>query len=465
VSRVPIRVRLTLAFALAMTVVLAATGAFLYVRLGSSLDEAIDENLQARASELAPRVARGTSGLPEIVGDNVVDPEERFVQVLGLDGRSIAATSQLGQAPLLDREVVARAAELPSTWLELDDVPGIAGHARVLAHPVETSRGRVLLLVGIALEDRDDAVRGFVAELLLVGPTALVLVSLLGYALATAALRPVESMRREAAVISASEPGRRLPLPNSHDEVRRLGETLNEVLERLESALERERRFVADASHELRTPLALLQTELELALRRPRTELELERALRSAAAETDRVVRLAEDLLVLARSDRGQLALRSGGVAAEDVLRGVARRFAQRARAADRAVEVEVPAEGLGVQADRARLEQALGNLLDNALQHAHGAIHLVAAERNGLVELHVLDEGPGFPPGLLPHAFDRFSRGDQARAGNGAGLGLAIADAIARAHGGSSHAANREEGGADVWLSIPSRNANARRR
>jgi two-component system OmpR family sensor kinase len=453
-SRLPIRVRLTLAFAFAMMLVLAATGAFLYVRLGTSLDEAIDENLQARASELAPRVARGDTDL----GTSGLDPDERFVQVLGPSGQAIAGSPTLGETPLLDAEGLARAQERPSTWFELDDAPGVAGSARVLARSVESSDGRGVLLVGIPLEDRNETVRGFVTELALVGPAALVLASLLGYALATAALRPVESMRREAAVISASEPGRRLPLPDSHDEVRRLGETLNEMLERLETALERERSFVADASHELRTPLALLQTELELALRRPRSEGELEHALRSAAAETDRLVRLAEDLLVLARSDRGQLALHTEPVSAHDVLASVAGRFEQQARTSGHTIDVEAP-DDLGLQADEARLEQALGNLLDNALRHGRGDIRLVAAERDGMVELHVLDEGPGFPPEFLPYVFDRFSRADEARAGNGAGLGLAIADAITRAHGGSSHAASREQGGADVWLSIPGDN------
>ena len=151
--------------------------------------------------------------------------------------------------------------------------------------------------------------RQFLAVLVVVVPVALLLASLLGYALATAALRPVEAMRVEAAAISGSEPARRLPLPSSHDEIRRLGETLNEMLDRLELALERERAFVADASHELRTPLAALKTELELALRRPRTPEELEHAVRSAAEETDRLVRLAEDLL---RRPRGPGSSRSG---------------------------------------------------------------------------------------------------------------------------------------------------------
>jgi signal transduction histidine kinase len=262
-------------------------------------------------------------------------------------------------------------------------------------------------------------------------------------------------MRVEAAAISGSEPGRRLPSGESRDEIARLAGTLNEMLERLERAIARERSFVADASHELRTPLALLKVELELALRKPRTAPELEQALSSAASETDRLVRLAEDLLVLAQSDDGRLPLRRDAVRACDLLASVQESFGRRAEAAGRTVEREA-SDGSTLDADRVRLEQALGNLVDNALRHGSGTIHLSAVERNGQVELHVLDEGEGFPPTFLPHAFERFGRADEARTSGGAGLGLALASAIAEAHGGSAHAVNREEGGADVWLSIP---------
>jgi len=453
-SRLPIRLRLTFAFALAMGVVLVATGAFLYLRLGSSLDETIDDGLQVRAAEIAQPALEpgGTFSIPT----GGVELDDRFVQVLDLEGRIVAGTPQLDE-PLLEPEPLADAAQ-GVTWFELDQVRRIDGRVRVLATPVDRQSGTVVLLVGASLEDRDDAVRGLLTLLLVGGPVALLLASLLGYALATAALRPIDSMRNEAAAISASEPGRRLPLPRSQDEVSRLGATLNLMLERLEAALERERSFVGDASHELRTPLALLKTELELALRRPRSEAELEQALRSAAAETDRLGQLADDLLLLARSDSSGLPLHVAQVSAREVLEGVAERFARRAHSADRAIVVEAP-EPIALTADKLRLEQALGNLVENALRHADGPIRLTAAERDGRIELHVIDEGGGFPPEFLPRAFDRFSRADDARSGDGTGLGMSIADVVAKAHGGSAHASNHEGGGADVWLSVPTDN------
>jgi heavy metal sensor kinase len=450
-SRLPIRLRLTLAFALAMAVVLAATGVFLYLRLASSLDETIDEGLQARAAELAPLAGRSTPPLQ----DRGSAGDEAFAQVFDRDGRVIDATPQIGERPLVDADARARASAQGALSLERSAVEGIEGGARLLVVPLEGRSGT--LVVGASLEERDEALRGFLGELFLIGPAALLLASLLGYGIATAALRPVEAMRSEADAVSGAEPGRRLPLPRSRDEVSRLGETLNAMLGRLESALERERSFVADASHELRTPLALLKAELEVALRRPRSKEELEQALRSAAAETDRLSQLAEDLLVLARSDRGMLPLRIEPVSARDIAARVAERFAHRAQAVNRTIEVNASPE-IDIVADGPRLEQALGNLVDNAFRHGGGAIRLSAAERNGTVEFHVVDEGAGFPPEFLPRAFDRFSRADEARTRGGTGLGLAIAQVIARAHGGSAHAVNRDGAGADVWLSIPKR-------
>jgi heavy metal sensor kinase len=450
--RLPIRLRLTLAFALAMAVVLSATGLFLYYRLGSSLDETIDEELHARAAELAPLFRRAGEAFEDTLASA---GDERFVQVLDSDGRAVKGTSQVGEKPLLTvaevREVTARGA----LFVERSEVRGIEGRARLFATPVGGTTRAHVLVVGTSLEERDEALGGLLGELFIIGPVALLLASLLGYGLGTAALRPVEAMRAEADTISGVEPGRRLPLPRSRDEVRRLGETLNEMLARLDSALERERSFVADASHELRTPLALLKAELDVALRRPRSKDELEQALRSAAAETDRLSQLAEDLLVLARSDRGRLPLRTEPTSARDIAARVAERFAHRARVVNRTIEVDASTE-IELVADGRRVEQALGNLVDNALRHGGGAIRLAAAERNGAVELHVVDEGAGFPPEFLPHAFERFTRADEARTRGGSGLGLAIAEVIAKAHGGSAHAVNRDGAGADVWLSLP---------
>jgi signal transduction histidine kinase len=253
-------------------------------------------------------------------------------------------------------------------------------------------------------------------------------------------------MRRRAAAISAETPGERLPVPDTHDELERLGTTLNQMLERLEAGLQRERDFVADAGHELRTPLALLRTELELALRQGRSEEELREALRASVEEVDRLAQLADDLLLIARYDRGRLPLRVEDVDAGSLLSSVATRFQWRADEASRPLASEAPA-GLTVRGDRLRLEQALGNLVDNALRYGRGRVTLRACQVDGVVDLEVEDEGNGFPE----RAFARFSRGKHE--GGGAGLGLAIVRVIAEAHGGTATVADRSR----VLLTLPS--------
>jgi len=441
-TRLPIRVRLTLAFAVVMALVFAAVGAVLYVRLGDTLDERIADTLEARTTALASTFD---------VTSPVVAGEEGLAQVLEADGSVVATSSSAADRALLSSEQLERAR---ATSIVTDrEVAGV--EFRLRATPVDDR----IVVVGEPLDDRDEALDGLLAQLLVVLPIALLVSSAIGYLVAGAALRPVEDMRRRATEISADTPERRLPLPQAHDEVYRLGATLNEMLDRLDEGLARERRFVADASHELRTPLATLQTELELATRRPRSQAELEDALRSANEEVHRLVRLAEDLLVLARADEGQLVLRPDPFAVRDALEAVAARHGSQAAAAARSLEVSVSAE-LMLTGDRQRLEQALGNLVDNALRHGLGTVRLQALADDGFVVLAVSDEGAGFSPEFLPHAFERFSRADVSRTGRGIGLGLAIVDAISRAHGGLATAANRDGAGAIVTIFVPARPA-----
>jgi signal transduction histidine kinase len=437
-----------------MAVLLTGIGLTLYLRLGSTLDEQIDAGLAGRIDGLSALVRSGGAGLSEEGG--LAESDESFAQVLGPDGVVRDATPGLSEEPLLDaghleqaREGTVRIDRAPIPELDDDD------RVRLLATPVLTSSETVVVVAGASLEDRDEALGLLRNQLLLGGPLALGLASLAAYLLAGAALRPVEAMRTRAAEISARAPGLRLPQPGGDDEVARLARTLNEMLGRLEESLTRQRRFVAEASHELRTPLASLKAELELALRRPRTLQELQAALASAAEETDRLARLADELLLLARSDEGELALQVARLDARQLLEGVARRFDARAREAGRTLTVDADGDVV-VAGDSLRLEQALGNLVDNAFRHGAGAVSLEAGSANGLALLSVQDEGSGFPPGFVPHAFRRFSRGGEARsAGGGAGLGLALVDAIARAHGGRATAA--EGPGARVTLSLPS--------
>jgi signal transduction histidine kinase len=440
VNRLPIRLRLTLAFGVAMAAVLTAIGVFVYLRVGDALLTSVDQTLHSQSAEAISNVRRGEPRLT----DRDVSGGTTLAQLLAPDGR-VLRSSPIGLAPLLHAPL-PRGSAYRSVSLHAPE-----GDWRLLA--VRSAGVPGVVVVARSLEPREESLSRLFRELLFAAPLGLLLACLAGYALASAALRPVEAMRRRAASVTAASPGQ-LPVPRSRDEISRLAETLNEMLDRLHSSLEHERRFVADASHELRTPLALLRTELDLALRRPRTADELEAALRSAAEETQRLSRLAEDLLLIARGDRSTLPLRREHVDVGEFLALVAERFAVRADSLGARVDVEPSV--LAVDADPDRLAQALGNLLDNALAHGGRSITLSARANGDVVELHVTDDGPGFPDEFLDRAFDRFSRADDARARGGAGLGLSIVALIGAAHGGGAAVRNLPHGGADAWIAVP---------
>jgi two-component system OmpR family sensor kinase len=455
ISRLPIRVRVTAAFALATAAVLAGSGLFLYLRLGSHLATAGDRDLRLRAEDLSALVDGPRTSLAEDSRAPLVERGESYAQLMSPDGRVLEATPPLGRTPLLSRAEARRARQRPF-FADRRSVPGLDESSRLLATPVRRDGRPLVLVVGTTLQDRAETLATFRDELLIAGPIALILASVAGYLLAGLSLRQVEAMRRRAAAISAEQPGERLPVPPTGDELERLGETLNEMLDRLESALERERGFVADAGHELRTPLASLRTELELALHQAETPAELRDAVRRSSLEVDRLSQLAEDMLVIARSERGRLALRTEELSAGQLLASVATRFEW--RAGELGKTVRATHSGLRVRGDRIRLEQALGNLVDNGLRHGGRVVQLRVRPVDGRAEFHVSDDGGGFPPAFLDRAFERFSRADPARTAGGSGLGLAIVRTIAEAHGGTASAANSPEGGADVCLALPRR-------
>jgi two-component system OmpR family sensor kinase len=436
-----------------MALVLGAMAYFVYSGVGGTLLRSVDQTLRATAAEARARLE---SADETDVSGPLIDRDTgkglTLAELLDPAGRVVRSTPT-GLAPFVSPATAARVRDGATVRLTTH-LRGRDGEWRLLAVPLSVGGGGHELVLAASLSSREETLHRLLVELLVAGPIALAVASLAGLGLASGALRPVESMRRQAAAISASTPGRRLPVPPAQDEIHRLAETLNDMLARLEAALEHERRFVADASHELRTPLALMRTEIDVALRRTRSARELEEALRSAGEETERLIRLAEDLLLVARADQEGLPVRTGRVQVAALLESVAARFAARARQQGREIVVS-SSEDAVLRADRARLEQALVNMVDNAMTHGAGAVELAAVRRAGRVELHVRDEGPGFAADFVPRAFDRFSRADEARGRGGAGLGLSIVDLVARAHGGGARVGNRPEGGADVWLEL----------
>ena len=449
--RIPLRLRLTLVFGVGMAIVLLGLGTYGYLRVGADLQASVDAGLRSRAQVLADAASKGRA--QDVVGakGKLIDPDEAFAQILDMSGQIVEASSAVSNAPLLSALEVSLVAD--ATFITRQLVPQ-DDPVRLLAVAVDGPAHRVVV-VGATLGDVVEAMQRLLLVMGTIGPLALVITAVAGWLLAGAALRPVEQMRREAAAVSASEPNRRLPVPRTGDELARLATTLNSMLDRLQEALERERRFVDDASHELRTPLATLRGEIDLALTRRRDAPELEASLRSAQEDVAHLQRLADDLLVMAR-------IRGGRISVHRVETSLALLTTRSARAVQRqataaGVTIDVDASDEAVEVDPERIEQALRNLLENAIRQTRraGVVRVSARRLDGFARFVVADSGPGFPQDLLASAFEPFTRGDLETAGpTGAGLGLSIVRAIAEAHGGSASAENTPDG-ARVTLEV----------
>jgi two-component system, OmpR family, sensor kinase len=473
--RLPLRLRITLAATVSLAVILVTLSLFVYGRLQAELVRALDSGLQARAAAVAG--AMGQAGpLNQLLAD-------------GPDARLASATQIMTPAGQVLAHAGAALPALPESFLRDLSAPAFtqirgqdrAGALRLYALPV--NEGRPLVVVVATSLTGLNQTMGSLQLLLLGGdPTALALASLVAWLMIGAALRPVERMRREAATISVTDGARRLPVPATHDEVARLGDTLNALLDRLHAALDRERRLLDDASHELRTPLSALKAELDLALSRERSAAELQVALQSASEETNRLARLAQDLLVLSRSREAGLPVHRVSTVLGGLIERACARHQPRAARADCRIECEVP--DIEILADPMRLTQAVDNLLDNAVRYSRGGgtIRLRAEVTPSAVTITVTNPGPGFPAQVMERAFEPFVSGSHLGVAGGelrprrerwpepgqegaapdepgAGLGLAIVQAVARAHGGWATATNVPDG-ASVAMTLMRRPA-----
>ena len=409
-----------------------------------------------------------TRQLESTVADGLVARSADVERLLLVQGRSVVSTEPY--AELYDGALVAASPALADVEPLVPDLGAIPrGGTLVLTRNVQLRSGQdatplrvvartlpdgQVLTVAASLEPQREAGERLLVGLAVAGPLLLLLVAVAVHRSVRSALRPVDELTREAAQISSHDATQRLTPVPGEDEVARLASTLDAMLQRLALALDRERSFVDDASHELRTPIAVLRGELELALSDLADRAGVETSLRAALAEAQRLSRLAEDLLGLARERSGTLTLRREDVEVDVLLAMTCTRLGP---ASGLALEVDCPA-GLHLIGDPDRLEQVLGNLLRNSAEAGAGRAVLAAAADDGELVLSVADDGPGFPVEFVAQAFERFSRADSARTRtSGAGLGLALVAAITEAAGGSVGAqAHGPLGGGVVTLRLP---------
>ena len=444
-----IRLRLALLFAIASAVFLSL-GAWLFVSvLSSSLLSSVDSQLVAQASHASSYLGAG-SHVPLTSG---VNGPEYVVQVVDSSGNLRGSSAEAPAVPIISTSEVDRAKTQQVLITQTRDNE----HQRVLAQPLP---GRVgwIVIVGASLETYDATMSRVTTELV-IGCTLFVILAAAGsYLLARSALKPVERLRIEVSNLSVRDIPGTLAVPLTHDEISALARTMNELLVRVRTSLEREQSLVADASHELRTPFAILQGELELAQRPGRTREELMTTVTVAAEEVARLTRIANDLLLLSRGDQGQLQILPVVVGVRDYLAEIMAHVEPRVTGHGMTCRFDAPSS-LRARIDPDRIRQVIDNLIDNSLRYCPrgSVIELRAGAMEQNLWLEVADNGPGFDPNFLPHAFERFRRSDASRSRHhgGAGLGLAIASSIVGAHGGTVIAENRPTGGACVRVTL----------
>ena len=455
-----IRTRLAVWHVALLTVILAAFGAFLLLRLKTDLVASIDRSLNDRAAQISLGYEGGGEGEFQDVSDAslVRLPQgEHGAQILSPGGTVLEASGDtVAHAPMLDRaalaDVLHRHRVRTSVALGADREP-----FRVLAIPAPARPGDVLV-VATSLDELGGSVHRLLVLLLIAGPAAVGAAALVGWWVARKALRPVARMTAQAEEIGVDRLHERVAVPPVDDELGRLARTLNDMLDRLEEGVAAKHRLVADASHELRTPLAVMRSELDVSLRSDHLSAEAREVLESTEEEVERMTRIVENLLMLARIDDGRLPLLPARTDLGDVTFAVAEDLRPLAEA--KGVRMEVEDGGAPVTADRDRLYQAVANLVDNAVKYTEpgGKVRVEAWRNRREAGVTVTDTGPGIPREVLPRVFDRFFRGDGARSmsNEGSGLGLAICQEIVRAHGGRVWAESEPGLGSSFSLALP---------
>ena len=463
-----IRFRLTLWYAITLFVILAASGVIWHVYLARNLLGRIDESLIIVAEDVGT-FYMGNHHCTD-VGKAPCEGLEGFirrhnwgeyVQIISKDGRVICHSVNLRGPHLPLSQAASRLADQGKISLEtihtLDPQP-----IRLLTYPV-TRDGTVreIIQVGARLASMEMALRELRIILLAFSPAALIVLSFIGWFLAGRALSPVARITNAARKINAENLSQRLPIEDTRDELSRLGETFNSMLSRLEDSFRKIKQFSADASHELRTPLTILRGETEVALRWAKSPEEFRRMLASNMEEIDRMSRIIENLLSLAKSDAGEMSLEVKDFSLSDLVQELYLQSKTLGEAKEIAVSLQLAvAKEIHLHGDALRLRQVFLNLISNAIKYtpAGGAVNLTLALDGSDAVVTIADTGIGIPADHLPHIFDRFYRIDKARnrEDGGIGLGLSIVKSIIDAHSGRITVTSTPQVGSTFTVALP---------
>ena len=477
----PIKLRLAILFSL-VTAIIVTVGSVLFLhQVSSGLQSSLTAGLRTKGYILGQNVSGGSQSGPtgssstQDVPSNLNGPDTNSaeVQLPGLPFSVAAPNSSVTAAQILNSNgTVLESFGVPASapLLGASQSNSAASHELIirkylnkkptllLAEPVPGSSGQVAV-IGASLKNIDSSIERVKVELALFGALMVLIAGLIAWALSGAALAPVSKMRRQVETIFELGQWSSLEVPKTKDEVAHLAKTLSELLRRLEESISRQRGFVTVAGHELRTPLAILKGELELAQKSDRTESELRSAVAEALDETERIIRLSEHLLLLARKDEGAAIVTLEMKELSPLLARSIDDFSNLAKEHDVSLMLDCD-ESVICEMDESALRQIMANLLGNSLRYSpSGAVIQITCQyESGSVVLVVKDQGPGFPIDFIPLAFERFSRADEHRdrAYGGSGLGLAIVKSLVEALNGKILASNGPSGGAQITMKFP---------
>jgi heavy metal sensor kinase len=433
-----IGLRLTLWYTLVLAVCLVVFSWVVYSMQRGSLREAAEDNLEERSALLASLITVDSNGQPRLqIDTDDSNLDDAFYRLFDRSGNVVIDNSRdYGDVPLTPQVVAQAIREDDDVW---SSVPGKDHGTFLLTEPIEVNDSMVgTLQVGQSREEYVDALGSLLSTLLTTVPIALLITAIIGWWISSRALKPVNQVTQTARDITAGDLSRRLNLELPDDEVGRLARTFDEMIERLDQMVRRQRQFTADASHELRTPLTAIRGQVDVALQQPRDEAAYRTTLGFINEQIGRMTRLVEALLMMARSESGALRLELERVDIQELVESARDIAAPLASEKGLALRL-VPGPRAAVRGDESLLLQALLNLVDNAIRYTDRGEVAIGWEIVGRnVELIVQDTGPGVPVAAQARIFEPFYRVDAARSNTrGAGLGLSISKSIVEAHGG----------------------------
>lgn len=459
----PIRIRLTAWYFAVLAVVLSAFGVSAYLEMRHSIRQTVDEELQIRAEGVHQLIERTIQrGAEDDLQEGLREHTE-----LRQGGALLQVSDERGnwiyRSPVMSDYGVPRPATIPRRATEFmgKDVP-----LRIWTLKVTVGGEPYIIQSAFEMDDFYEALDHFALLLFISIPSLLLCAAAGGYWISTRALAPVDQITQTARTISAQNLSSRLVVPNTGDELQRLSETLNGMLDRLESAFKKITQFTADASHELRTPVAVMRTRTELSLRKARSAEEYRDVIAEVLAELEKTSALIEQLMFLARADSGAETLRFTPTNVAEVLREACHQGSALAEAKQIAFQEEISGDSMWVKGDTSSLRRLFLILIDNAVKYtpANGQVEVSLHRNDGFAVAEVRDTGIGIAEADLPSVFERFYRADKARTreSGGVGLGLSIGRWITEVHAGTIEVRSTPGRGSVFQVRLPIANAGA---